>query len=307
MKLSIVIVNWNVHDLLAACLESIGRNITLSDLPNVETIVVDNASTDKSVTMIRDRFPWVHLAANRENSGFAKANNQGIALSKGEYVLLLNPDTLLHDNSLKTLVTYLDDHPTVGAVGPLLENPGGTLQVSCYPTPTLLREAWRLMRPDRAVGHGAYPMHAWSTSQARTVDVVQGACLLVRRQVFDQVGVLDEDYFIYTEEVDLCARIRQAKWQIVWVPTAKVIHYGGQSTRQVATKMFLHLYASKVTYFRKHFGAMTARFYKLILAMASLLRIVVLSFAGFLVPARRPHYKSVAENYRQLLVSLAAM
>lgn len=304
MKLSIIIINWNVQDLLSTCLETIDRNVTTSNLPKVETLVIDNASTDGSVKMIREKFPWVKLVANTENSGFAKANNQGIALCSGEYILLLNPDTRLHDNSLKILIDYLDEHPTVGAVGPLLLNPDGTLQFSCYPTPSLLREAFRLLRPNRAVGHGAYPMQEWSWSQPRPVDVVQGACLMIRRQVLEQVGLLDEEYFIYTEEVDLCTRIRQANWEIVWVPTAQVVHYGGQSTRQVATEMFLQLYASKIIYFRKRQGVMTARYYKLILMLASLLRIAILSPTYLLGPARRQQYAPLINNYRQLLAAL---
>jgi GT2 family glycosyltransferase len=297
-------VNWNVQDLLAACLGSIDRNVSLSGLPEVETIVIDNASTDGSVKMIAESYPWVTLVANSKNCGFAAANNQGIRLCRGEYILLLNPDTVMRNDSLKTLVDYLDAHPPVGAVGPFLENPDGTLQVSCYPTPTLLGESWRLLRPNRSIGHGAYPMQTWSWSEEHEVDVVQGACLMVRRQVFERVGLLDEDYFIYSEEVDLCTRIRQANWQITWVPSAKVVHFGGQSTRQVATEMFLQLYISKVIYFRKHRGAMTARFYKGILTIASLLRIVAALSAPFLRPARRQQFTRISDNYRQLLATL---
>jgi GT2 family glycosyltransferase len=307
IKLSIILVNWNVQDLLATCLASIDRNVTLSALPKVETIVVDNASTDGSVKMLKEEYPWVKLIANHENSGFASANNQGITQASGNYILLLNPDTYLHDHALATLIDYLDQNPTVGAVGPLLENPDGSLQHSCYPTPSLLREAYRLVRPNRNVGSGAYPMQEWSTTTPRPVDVIQGACLLLRRQVLEQVGLLDEAYFMYTEEVDLCTRISRAGWQLVWVPQARVTHYGGQSTRQVATKMFLHLYASKIIYFRKHHGAMTARLYKLILMIASVIRIAAALPAAMLAPTQRQQYTRIAANYRQLLATLPAI
>lgn len=300
-KLSIIIVNWNVQELLASCLLSIDRNVKQLALPFVETIVIDNASTDGSVAMVREQFPWVKLVANQENSGFAKANNQGIALCTGEYILLLNPDTKLHDFALQRLVIYLDDHPEAGAVGPYLENPDGTLQYSCYPTPSLRRECLRLLNPNRVGGHGAYPMHEWSAKQPRAVDVIQGACLMIPRKVFQQVGLLDESFFIYTEEVDLCTRIQQANWQLVWVPTARVVHYGGQSTRQVATQMFLQLYASKVTYFRKHRGPLVAWLYKLLLTLVSITRIVGVKVAGMRKESSKPHHESIAENYRQLL------
>jgi GT2 family glycosyltransferase len=307
MKLSIVIINWNVQDLLAKCLVSIDANLRSSAMTNVETLVVDNASTDGSVKMLRERFPWVKVIANPDNCGFARANNQAIALAGGELILLLNPDTEMLDDSLRILIDYLDQNPTVAAVGPMLKNPDGTLQFSCSPTPSLLREAFRLIRPNRMVGSGAYAMETWSPTEARQVDVIQGACLMVRRQVLDQVGWLDEDYFIYTEEVDLCTRIGEAGWQIVWIPTAKVIHYGGQSTRQVALEMFLQLYASKVIFFRKRRGDAAAQLYKLILIVASLLRITLAAPAWLLGRGRREQYARVANNYRHLLAALPAI
>lgn len=306
-KLSIVIINWNVQELLASCLASIDRNMKQLALPSVETVVIDNASTDGSVEMVSEKFPWVKLVVNEQNSGFAKANNQGIALCTGDYILLLNPDTQLHDFALQRMIIYLDEHPDVGAVGPYLENPDGTLQYSCYPTPSLRRESMRLLNPNRNAGHGAYAMHEWSTTQPREVDVIQGACLMIRRKVFQQVGLLDESYFIYTEEVDLCTRIQQAGWKIVWVPTARVVHYGGQSTRQVATQMFLQLYASKVIYFRKHRGRVIASLYKLLLTLVSISRIVGVRVAVLRKRSSKPHYESIAENYRQLLIAMPSI
>lgn len=310
MKLSIIIVSWNVSDLLASCLVSIDREIAKSGqigASQVETIVVDNASTDTTVARVSAEFPWVRLVANQENSGFARANNQGMALSSGEYVLLLNPDTSLHEGALDELIRFLDEHPTAGAVGPRLENPDGSLQVSCYPALTLRGELWRLLRPDRQAGHGAYPMHQWSSSEPRQVDTVQGACLLIRRAVLDQVGLLDEAYYIYTEEVDLCTRMRRAGWTIYWLPTAQVTHYGGQSTQQVAPEMFIQLYASKVIYFRKQQGRVAALLYKLILLMAGLLRVVLSPATRFLGAARRQQYLRLRDNYRRLLVALPAL
>lgn len=304
MKLSIVIVSWNTRQLLAQCLESVAVNLKSLGLIVTETLVVDNASIDGTVDMLRQQFPWVKVVANRDNAGFAKANNQAIVASSGDYILLLNPDTKLHANAIATLVTYLDTQPMVGAVGPLLENPDGTLQFSCSPAPTLLGESWRLLHPNRGLGHGAYPMQGWSRHQPREVDVIQGACLLLRRSVIEQVGPLDEDYYIYSEEVDLCARIRAANWRIFWVPTAHVTHYGGQSTRQVATEMFIQLYASKVIYFRKHHGAQAAWRYKFVLLAASLLRIVAAGAAWMIGTEKRQQYLRVATNYRRLVAAL---
>lgn len=301
MDLSIVIVNWNTRELLGQCLASIYAHPPTAEF---ETLVVDNASTDGSVEMVRTRFPQVRLMPNRENVGFARANNQAIRVSTGQYVLLLNPDTEVYPDALDCLVRFLVDRPSVGAVGPRVLNPDGTLQLSCYPAPTLSRELWRLFHLDALYPYGNYAMTGWRQDVARAVEGLLGACLMLRRSVLDEVGLLDEDYFIYSEEVDLCRRVHAAGWALYWAPEARIIHYGGQSTRQVATEMFLHLYKSKIIYFRKHYGPLGAWLYKMILLLAAVSRLMMTPAAILSSSERRRSQLATAARYQQLVRAL---
>ena len=311
--LSVVIVNWNTHDVLARCLQSL-REQSMPRAERVgqasgaglsyEVIMVDNASSDGSVEMVHREFPWVRTIANRVNVGFARANNQAIPQSRGRYALLLNPDTLVRPGALETLVSFVDTHPDAGAAGARLVNTDGTLQPSCHPAPTLSRELWRLFHLDVLHPYSRYPMENWDHDVPREVDAAQGACLLLRRKALDQVGLLDEDYFIYSEEVDLCYRLREHGWKVYWVPQAAVVHHGGQSTRQAATEMFLRLYEGKVLYFRKRQGRLAARTYKLILAAAALARLLISPLAWLEPPIRRRRHRALAGHYRRLLATL---
>jgi len=304
MKLSVVIVNWNTCKLLEKCLVSVFSNPPDQEF---EVWIVDNASTDQSVPMVRETFPRVNLIINDTNLGFSGANNQAIRRCKGEYVLLLNPDTEVRSNALDFLIDTMENHPEVGGAGAKILNPDGTLQISCYPEPTLSRELWRLFQLDRVRHYGSYDFVAWNPDHSREVDVIQGACLILRTRALEEVGLLDEDYFMYTEEVDLCFRLRKAHWRLVWVPQANVVHYGGQATQQVATEMFLELYRSKILYFYKHHGWLSASLYKLIVFAATLARLIVSPFALFEEQRARDKHLSLASNYRRLLSELFSM
>lgn len=313
--ISIVIVSWNTRDLLASCLASVISELGGADEPRdlskqtvgPEVIVVDNGSSDGSALMVRDRFPTVRLIENAHNPGFAAANNQAIRLSNGRYVLLLNPDTEVRPGAIEKLIRFMDENPLAGAAGPRLLNPDGTLQRSCYPAPGLAREIWRLFHLDRLRPYGEYDVRGWDQSRSRGVDVVQGACLIVRRAALEQVGLLDEQFFIYSEEVDLCERLRRSGWTIHWAPQADVVHYGGQSTNQVAAVMFLQLYRAKVQYFRKHHGKSAARAYKLILALAAAARLFLSPLARLAPPPKRDRLIALVDHYRQLLQALAEL
>lgn len=302
--ISIIIVSWNTARLLENCLASIMANPTTSP---VEIWVVDNASTDNSASMVREKFPQVHLFENRENVGFARANNQAIQRCTGKYVLLLNPDTLVSSGALQALVDFLDQHLDAGAAGARIINPNGSLQISSHPQPTLSRELWRLFHLDSLTPYAAYPLTKWETNHPQEVDVLMGACLLLRKKVLDQVGFLDEDYFIYSEEVDLCYRIQRAGWHLYWVPVADVMHFGGQSTQQVPTEMFLHLYRSKIKYFRKHYGWAAAQIYKLILRLAALSRLLLAPFVIFEHSSRRRKHITLVDRYWRLVLALPQM
>lgn len=304
MKLSIVIVSWNTRELLAQCLESVFAN-PLTD--PFEVIVVDNASADGSDGLVAAQFPQVRLIARNENVGFALGNNEAIPLCQGEYILLLNPDTVVKPDALTALVQFLDAHSEAGAVGSRLLNPDGTLQTSCYPAPTLPRELWRLFHLDVIRPYGEYNMHTWPTDTARRVDVIKGASLMFRRTVLETVGFLDGRYFMYSEEVDLCYRVRQAGWHLYWVPQSQVIHYEGQSTRQVAADMFLQLYLGKLMYFRKHYGRFAGLGYKIILVLATTIRLALTPLAFLQKPPVRQKNFRLARNYGKLLAALPKM
>ena len=298
--LSIVIINWNTRDLLACSLQSVYE--TAGGL-EFEVLVVDNASTDGSVQMARERFPWVWLIENRENVGFARANNQAIHQSQGRYVLLLNSDTEVYPGALETMVQFMEEHPQAGGCGPRLLNADGSLQVSCHPMLTPEREFWRLMFFDRLWRRATYVQERWGWEAPRPVEVIKGACFLLRRTALDQVGLLDEGYFMYTEEMDLCYRLLQARWQLWWVPHAVVKHYGEASSKQVAESMYVQLYRSKVQFYRKFGGPRRADRFKRLIRLAYGPRLVVAALSAPFSPSLAAR----ASTYRRLLAELPLM
>lgn len=272
-----------------------------------EVLVVDNASGDGSADMVRERFRQVRLIALEQNVGFALGNNEAIPLCSGEYVLLLNPDTVVKPGALAALVSFLDKNRSAGGVGSRLLNPDGSLQTSCYPAPTLGREVWRLFHLDALIPVGVYRMERWPLDTPRPVDVLKGASLMFRRAVLAGVGFLDGRYFMYSEEVDLCYRVRQAGWQLYWEPRSQIIHYGGGSVKQAAADMFLQLYLGKLIYFRKHYGRFAGIVYKVIVAAASLMRLSLTPFVFLQRPSRRKENLQLARHYGRLLAALPGM
>lgn len=299
---SIIIVNWNTRDYLARCLRSLEQNVRMSDAPNAEVFVVDNASTDGSVVMVRAQFPWARLIENSANVGFAPANNQAIRESRGRYVILLNSDTEIHPGALEVMLEFLRERPAVGGCGPRLLNGDGSLQPSCHPMLTPGREFWRLMFLDRIWRRATYAQHRWDQTTPRRVEVIKGACLMLRREALDQVGLLDERYFVYTEEMDLCYRLLHAGWELWWVPQAAVTHYGEASTRQIADDMYVQLYRSKAQFHRKFGGEREAGRFRRLLWLAYVPRWAAASWGSVLVP----ELAGRARTYRRLLRELSA-
>lgn len=304
MHLSIAIVNWNTRELLSNCLESIFKHPPAFPY---NVVVVDNASSDGSSEMVRELFPQVCLIDNQENVGFARGNNQALRMTDSKYVLLLNPDTVVQPDAIQTLVEFMESNPTAGAAGPRVLNPDGTLQTSCYVAPTLKHEFFRLFHLSRIYPYSTYKMKNWNTSLPRSVDIIQGDCLMLRKTALDQVGLLDESFFIYSEDVDLCYRLQRASWGLYWVPKSQIIHFGGQSTGQVAAEMFLQLYQSKLMCMRKHHGKAAGVTYKFLLLFAALPRLTLIPLSIFIPTPYRSRHKNLGKNYRRLLSSLPGM
>ena len=304
MDLSIIIVNWNTRDLLIDCLNSIQENLGAAPTLQAETFVVDNASNDGSAETILSSFSWVHLIENQNNVGFARANNQAAALAQGKYVLLLNPDTVLLPSAIKTMSAYLDAHSDVGAVGPRVLNPDGSAQISIYPQPTLLREAWRLFHLDRIVPYGSYSTSILDAESPLVIDILKGVCIMLRREIVLNLGLFDEQFFVFSEDFDLCARIRKAGWQIHWLPKAVITHHESQSTKQIPDEMFLELYRNKVKFFRKHYGSSAVASYKVLLFIVSLTRYIPGWVSGKLPALQNQNLSSKSIQYRKLITAL---
>jgi N-acetylglucosaminyl-diphospho-decaprenol L-rhamnosyltransferase len=300
MDLSVIIVSWNTRDLLHRCLQSVceaDRSLRM------ETWVVDNASRDGSAELVREQFPTVHLIENARNVGFAPANNQAIEQSNGRYVVLLNSDTEVYPGTLETLVQFMDRHPKAAGCGPRMLNADGSLQPSCQPMLTPGREFWRLAFLDRLWPRATYPQERWDLSLPHRVEVIKGACFLLRRAALDQVGLLDEQYFMYTEEVDVCYRLAQAGWSLWWVPQARVKHHGEASSNQAREAMYLELYRSKIQFYRKTGGERRAARFKRLVRAAYWPRLAI----AVVGTPFSPSLASQARTYRQLLAELAGM
>jgi N-acetylglucosaminyl-diphospho-decaprenol L-rhamnosyltransferase len=261
MDLSVVTVSYNTRELLRACLASV-----ISTLPSTldyELFVVDNASADGSAAMVREDFPQVRLVCNSENRGFSAANNQGLEKSSGRYLMLLNPDTVVGVGALEWMLKALEERIEVGAVGPRLVFPDGGFQHSAFTFPTLpmifldfFPIHHRLLESRL---NGRYPREWYQRGDPFRIDHPLGAALMVKRMVVEEVGLLDEGFFMYCEEIDWCLRIKQAGWQILCCPQAEVIHHAGESTGQFRDEMYVELHKSRYYLYEKHYAALFRR------------------------------------------------
>lgn len=268
IDLSIVIVNWNVADYLQRCLSSI---FSCSYDLSVEVIVVDCASTDHSVNVLQN-FPNVYPIVLSTNIGFSAASNIGISSAHGRYIMLLNPDTEVIDHVLEDLVWYLDHHPKVGIVGPRTLNSDGTIQPTKRRFPTFLTSIFSLKKnsprtPGKApdfISDYYYANHGTETDVIE-VDWVQGSAIVMRKELYDQIGGIDEQFWMYHEEIDLCRRAKNAGWKIVYVGTTSIIHHQGKSSQQVIEQSLFHWKQSRIKYFRKHHGWIAGETQRLLL------------------------------------------
>ena len=284
VDLSIVIVSWNVRDLLRQCLRSVLGHADVSASPGpvalgdhkAEVFVVDNASHDGSAEMVRNEFPMVTLLAEQRNLGFTAGNNVALRRCTGRYYLLLNPDTVVGDDAITAMVDYMDAHGDVGVVGPRLLYGDGRPQPSRRRFPRLrhalfestLLEQW--LPDNRWARH--YRMADQPDDIVQDVDWVTGACMMVRAAAVEQVGLLDEGFFMYSEELDWCRRIADAGWRVVYLPEPTVVHFEGRSSGQVSAKRNIYFESSKVRYFCRHEGRARAEILRIFLLVGYVFR-----------------------------------
>lgn len=263
MDLTIIIVSWNTAELLSQCLRSIyetGSTFTF------EVIVVDNGSTDNSVALVEKQFPKVKLVKNTKNRGFASANNQGLAIGCGRYFMLLNSDTVVLPAAIDTLIQLADQHPNVGMIGPKLLNMDGSLQKSWSSFPSFLSEITGQNFGKRTPVPGI--------PNTFEVDWIMGACMLVRCDVLQDVGTMDEDYFFYSEETDWCFRIKRKNWKIWYTTNAQIYHLWGGSTRSGSVIQLVRLYHAKILYFKKNHGNFAGTVLRFGLALSNSLGVI---------------------------------
>ncbi len=270
---SVIVINWNTRDLLERCLAAVRAH---AGPLSIELIVVDNASDDDSVAMVRECFPEARLIVNTDNVGFARANNQAAAVARGRYLLLLNSDAFLTPRALEALVTVADAQPRAGLVGAQLRNADGSFQASHTPFPTLWREFLILTGLGRVLFGRQFPSHGPEEARGpQRVDYVEGACLLIRPEAYAAVGGLDEGYFMYAEEVDLCLSLRRRGWEVWYQPAARVTHLGGASSHARRPEREGDLYVSRVRLFRRHYGVWAAESLKWLIYLTTVPKVVV--------------------------------
>jgi GT2 family glycosyltransferase len=304
MDLSIIIVNWNTRIMLRDCLASIPHPGKALDH---EVIVVDNASEDGSTEMVATDFPEARLIRNRENLGFATATNQGLKMARGRHLLLLNSDTLVHGNVLADSVRYMEQHNDVGMMGCKVLNEDGSVQMTCSQFPSVLNlalQTFGLNRLHRPRWLRRYQMLDWARDEEREVEVISGCYLLVRREVIDRIGMLDEDFFLYGEETDWCRRCATDGWKLVFAPVGQITHFGSGSSRQLNHRRDLMLTEGTIRLHRKHGGMPTAVGMWLLLLGFNTSRSIYWSLRSLPDPseatlARAAHFRQIVRHFAQ--------
>ncbi len=270
MKLSIVIVNYNVEFFLEQCLYSVRRSLQGID---GEVFVVDNNSVDGSLKMLAKKFPEVKVIANKENVGFSRANNQAIRISTGEYVLLLNPDTVVEDDTFAKCIAFMDSHPDAGGLGvKMVDGKGNFLPESKRGLPTPAAAFYKMFGIAKLFPHNKrfahYYMGHLSNEETNEVEILAGAFMLMRRETLDKVGLLDETFFMYGEDIDLSYRITQGGYKNYYFPETRIIHYKGESTKKTSVNYVLVFYKAMEIFAKKHFGQKRAFWFSFFINLA---------------------------------------
>jgi GT2 family glycosyltransferase len=285
--LAIIIVTWNSEADIDACLDSLRRSEV--HVP-IRVVVVDNASTDGTAELVRTEHPWCQLIVNSSNVGFAAANNIALGFTTSDFVMLLNPDTVVEPGTIDRLIGYLARNPSVGVVGPRLLNGDGTIQPSVLSFPTLIGNLLSFWQVAVLKSSLKSAPEAEGT-EAVLVDVVSGACMLIRQALLDQVGFLDDEFFLCGEEVDLCYRIKSAGFKIAYLPSAGVVHRGGRSMAKASLVSFVERRRGRILFMLKHCGKPEAFLEMLLIEALTLMR-------ALLKPGDRGYYLEALKLFR---------
>ncbi|MCB9223457.1 MAG: glycosyltransferase [Crocinitomicaceae bacterium] len=290
MQLSVVIVNYNVEFFLEQCLNSV---YTALKYVEGEAYVVDNNSIDGSVEMVKSKFPQVHLIENKENVGFSRANNQALRIAKGQYQLLLNPDTIVEEDTFQKVVRFMDEHPDAGGLGvKMIDGKGNFLPESKRGLPTPKVAFYKIFGLSRLFPRskrfGKYHLSYLNMDETHEVEILSGAFMLMRKDALDKVGLLDEDFFMYGEDIDLSYRIILGGYKNYYFPETRIIHYKGESTKKSSVNYVFVFYNAMIIFARKHFSVKNARLYSFLINLAIYFRAGLAILSRFIKKAFIP-------------------
>ncbi len=290
MKLSVVIVNYNVRYFLEQCLHS---TVKACEGIDAEIFVVDNNSVDGSVKMVRDKFPEVNLIDNKSNKGYSKANNQALIKAKGQYLLLLNPDTVVEDDTLRKSIQFMDEHPDAGGLGvKMLDGKGKFLPESKRGLPTPSVAFYKVFGLSalfpRSKVFGRYHLGYLDKDKVHQVDILSGAFMMLRKEVIDKIGYLDETFFMYGEDIDLSYRITQAGYKNYYYPEARIIHYKGESTKKSSLNYVFMFYNAMIIFAKKHYSHKNASIFSFLINFAIYFRAFVSILIRFFAKVSLP-------------------
>lgn len=302
--LSIIIVNWKVKKLLKDCLNSIFFDTSQK---NFEVIVVDNNSKDGSVEMIEREFPQIRLIENRENAGFGRACNQGLRIAKGRYSFILNPDTLIKPNTLQNIIGFMESNPKVGIGGCYVYYPDGKPQTSFYKFPTVLSYFSRMLSLFRILPRNRLTQKFFweyvNNNIAGTVDRVLGGAMVLRKETLEHIGVFDQAYFMYAEELDLCYRAKQMGWEVSTIPNTEIIHYHQQSSLKNIRKTTFHKFKSDFIFFKRFYPGYKIIFFRMMQFWGIFFRLLTWWGIYLFNPSKKTLAEEKLSGYVKLLFS----
>ncbi len=287
LDVSVIIPSWNAKSYLRDCIKSI---YTETNNCRIEIIVVDNASTDGSPEMVKAYFPHIKLIINKENLGFAKGCNIGMRQANGKYVVIVNSDVILEKECIDRMFKYMEKHSEIGILGPKILGQDGMVQRSCMGFPTLWNTFCRALALDtifpRSKLFGGQLMTYWSHNSIRSVDIINGCFWMVRQEALKRVGLLDESFFMYSEDKDWCKRFANAGWEVVFFPDAEAVHYGGASSSNAPIRFYIEMLRSNLQYWKKHHSRIAWVGYMLITLFHHVVRILGQVFTYVIKPSK---------------------